>query len=105
FNEIQTDFDHDGQGDACDPFGDINEDGVVDVTDLLLLVHAFGLCEVVEACPADLDGDGVIDQNDLYELLHSGNFAPGNSGGHRRDGDNRLRSSRGLRGIRGLRGR
>jgi hypothetical protein len=55
--------------DACP--GDVNDDGVVDVTDLLLVVHAFG--EGGDA-PADVNADGVVSLADL--LLVIGNFGP-----------------------------
>jgi hypothetical protein len=46
--------------------GDLNQDGVVDVQDLLLLFQAWGPCE---DCPADLNGDGWVDATDLLILL------------------------------------
>ena len=45
---------------------DFNEDGVVDVNDLLLLIAAWGSCD---ACPEDLNGDGVVDVSDLLMLI------------------------------------
>lgn len=51
--------------------GDINNDGVVNVVDLLMLLFSFGPCE---DCPADLDGSGVVDVLDLLTLI--GNFGP-----------------------------
>jgi V8-like Glu-specific endopeptidase len=45
---------------------DINEDGVVDVLDLLELLSAWGPCP---GCPADINEDGVVDVLDLLELL------------------------------------
>lgn len=53
--------------------GDLNADGHVDVSDLLLLLAAWGPCPAVTAgpfpCPADLDGDGSVDVSDLLALL------------------------------------
>ncbi len=56
------------------PLGDVDGDGVVNVTDLLLLLDAYGNCS---DCLADLDGDGDVDVGDLLRLLeqwgaHSG---------------------------------
>lgn len=48
--------------------GDINGDGVVDVSDLLLLLSAWGGCPSA-SCPADLNGDGVVDVSDLLLLF------------------------------------
>lgn len=55
--------------DECPPdceIGDLNCDGVVDVSDLLILLAAWGNCE---NCPADLNGDGTVDVSDLLVLL------------------------------------
>ncbi len=46
--------------------GDLNGDGVVDVSDLLILLGEWGPCD---DCPADLNGDGVVDVSDLLILL------------------------------------
>jgi hypothetical protein len=48
--------------------GDINNDGGVDVLDLVALVSAWGLCS---GCPEDLDGDGHVGVGDLIILLSS----------------------------------
>ena len=45
---------------------DLNDDGVVDFSDLLMLLSQWGSCS---ACPADLDGDGVVGFGDLLLLL------------------------------------
>ncbi len=49
--------------------GDLNGDGVVDVSDLLILLSAWGACENPANCPADLNGDGTVDTSDLLLLL------------------------------------
>lgn len=46
--------------------GDINNDGAVDVSDLLVLLGAWGSCP---DCSSDLNGDGVVDVSDLLVLL------------------------------------
>ncbi|MCZ6835257.1 MAG: hypothetical protein O7G85_05725 [Planctomycetota bacterium] len=56
-----------GIPDPCEAQGDSNGDGVVDVTDLLALLAAWGPCPI--PCPADTDGDQVVDVNDLLTLL------------------------------------
>ncbi len=48
--------------------GDLNGDGIVDVTDLLLLLGAWGSCSG-DPCPADLNGDGTVNVADLLILL------------------------------------
>jgi hypothetical protein len=51
--------------------GDLNNDNVVNVFDLLILLGDWGPCP---GCPADLTGDGVVNVFDLLELL--GNWGP-----------------------------
>lgn len=50
-------------------FGDLNGDGVVNVSDLLILLGAWGPCPRTAACSADLNGDGVVDVSDLLLLF------------------------------------
>lgn len=49
--------------------GDLNGDGVVNVSDLLILFGAWGACPRSGACPADLNGDGFVNVSDLLILL------------------------------------
>ncbi|MHC4947856.1 MAG: FG-GAP-like repeat-containing protein [Planctomycetota bacterium] len=46
--------------------GDTNEDGAVDVVDLLALFGRWGICV---ACPEDVNGDGRVDVTDLLAVL------------------------------------
>lgn len=49
---------------------DINHDGAVTTTDLLILLGAWGPCPSPPAgCPADIDGDGSVTVTDLLALL------------------------------------
>ena len=48
-------------------YGDITGDGVVDIEDLLILISAWGSCDL--PCAADIDGNGVVDIADLLELV------------------------------------
>lgn len=50
------------------PLGDLNGDGVVNVSDLLILLGSWGECPD-GPCPADLNGDGVVDVSDMLLLL------------------------------------
>jgi len=49
--------------------GDLNCDGVVNVSDLLILLGDWGACTEPDACPADLNDDGVVNVSDLLILL------------------------------------
>ncbi len=49
--------------------GDLNNDGVVNGTDLILLLGAWGACDDCNDCPADLDGDCTVGTGDLITLL------------------------------------
>jgi len=48
---------------------DLNCDGIVNVTDLLILLSAWGPCG--DPCPADLNGDNTVNVTDLLALLQS----------------------------------
>ncbi len=49
------------------PVGDLDDDGVVGSSDLIILLGAWGRCR--GECIADLDGDGVVGTGDLILLL------------------------------------
>lgn len=56
---------------ACGCGGDVNGDCVVELTDLSLMLIAFGCCDS-DACfstDADVDGDGCVGLPDLAHLL------------------------------------
>lgn len=59
-----------GLPDACDILGDASGDGLVNVTDLLILLSTWGPCS---ACPADIDADGNVGMLDLITLLGNWN--------------------------------
>ncbi len=48
---------------------DLNCDGVVDVSDLLVQMNAWGTCPGSGTCAADLNGDGTVDVSDMLVLL------------------------------------
>lgn len=56
-----------GGGDPAD----LNGDGVVDFSDLLILLSNWGACADPGDCASDLSGDGIVDFTDLLVLLSS----------------------------------
>lgn len=56
-------------GGQSDVVGDLNCDEVVNVSDMLILLGAWGTCPPDGDCPADLNGDGTVDVSDLLILL------------------------------------
>jgi len=57
--------------------GDVNGDRGMDVTDLLSLLAAWGMCPALpDGCPADIDGDGMVGVHDLLTLLASWGACP-----------------------------
>ncbi|MCZ6754650.1 MAG: hypothetical protein O7E49_04990 [Gemmatimonadetes bacterium] len=55
--------------------GDLDGDGTVGITDLLILLGSWGPCADCENCPADLDGDCTVGILDLLTLLANWNAA------------------------------
>jgi len=53
---------------VCRLPGDINGDGIVDLSDLAIVLANFG-CVPPPACPGDVDGDGDVDLSDLAIVL------------------------------------
>lgn len=49
--------------------GDLDGDGEVGLSDLLIVLAAWGGCTACDACPADLTGDCQVDFADLVALL------------------------------------
>ena len=49
--------------------GDLDGDGQVGASDLLILLANWGRCDSCEDCPADVDGDCIVGAADLLMLL------------------------------------
>jgi hypothetical protein len=67
---VHEDVNGDGVPDMCQCIPDINGDGYVNVTDLLVVIDQWGLTD----SPADLNQDGIVDVTDL--LIVVGNWGP-----------------------------
>ena len=65
------DMDANGVPDVCEYIpGDLNGDGIVNTSDLLLLFGSWGDCpDPPQECAADLDGDGAVGTSDLLILF------------------------------------
>ncbi len=63
--------DKNGNGipDECEIPGDIDGDGMVGISDLLILLASWGLCADCDNCPADLNDDCTVGIADLLILL------------------------------------
>jgi len=57
---------------SCDSYciSDLNNDSLVDITDLLQVIAQWGVAN----SPADINGDGIVDVSDLLILI--GNWGP-----------------------------
>jgi len=56
--------------------GDLNSDGVVNVSDLLILLGNWGTCDDCSNCPADLNYDCTVNVSDLLILLGNWGTCP-----------------------------
>ena len=55
---------------VCNGLGDVTADCLVDGNDLVVLLAAWGTCDVrQQICGADLDGNGLVDGADLVTML------------------------------------
>ena len=57
---------------------DVNNDGEVNVLDLIAVIGAWGICDDPPAiCPADTNRDGVVDVLDLIAVIKGWGLCPG----------------------------
>jgi hypothetical protein len=55
---------------------DINNDGSVNVSDLLAVISAWGVCPIPNNCPADINDDGTVNVADLLAVITSWGACP-----------------------------
>ena len=76
-DQIYGDWTNDGGNTIADECpncpADLDNDGEVRVTDLLILISAWGPCS---ACPEDMNGDDVVDVTDLLILIGAWGTCP-----------------------------
>ncbi len=63
------DDNRDGIPDECVVIGDLDGDGSVGASDLLILLVSWGPCDDCNDCPADIDGNCTVGASDLLILL------------------------------------
>ncbi len=66
---ISEDRNDNGVPDECEALGDLDGDGVVGSSDLVILLGAWGFCADCFDCPIDLDSDCIVGATDLLILL------------------------------------
>jgi hypothetical protein len=68
---VEEDVNGNGVPDSCEVPGDVNGDGVIDVSDLLDVLAAWGPCPLPcpPWCPEDVDGTCEVDVTDLLVVL------------------------------------
>lgn len=64
-----NDLNDNGIPDECETPGDLDGDGVIGTSDLLILLSSWGPCDDCDNCVADLDGDCNVGTSDLLILL------------------------------------
>jgi trimeric autotransporter adhesin len=61
-------FSHWSRWDSLCPFGDVTQNGTIDVDDLLAVINAWGPCA---GCAADVTGNGIVDVDDLLAVINN----------------------------------
>ena len=51
--------------------GDLNQDGFVNVLDLLIVINGWGLCPPPDLCGTDFNGDNVTNVMDLLTVINN----------------------------------
>ena len=64
-----NDVNGNGIPDECECISDVDTSGVVDVSDLLMLLATWGPCPPEGVCYGDIDDDGDVDVVDLLQVL------------------------------------
>jgi len=80
-NPTQSDLDHDGCGDTCDPPCDFNHNKIVSIGEVTLAINQLGPCPAFPAlCPCDLNHNGVCSIGEVTVCINSLGKTVGPSG-------------------------
>jgi hypothetical protein len=66
---FSDDVNQDGVPDECQCLGDATGDGLINVSDILAVIAAWGACPPEGDCDADVDGSGTVGVSDILIVL------------------------------------
>ncbi|MHC5113068.1 MAG: M12 family metallo-peptidase [Planctomycetota bacterium] len=55
--------------DECECHADVDQDGEVGFSDLLVVINEWGICPLGGQCPPDVDGNGIVNFGDIVAMI------------------------------------